>query len=58
MPKDHGPGLDLLKEFVDHIASPSNSKAGVFEPEELTRAFNLGAYAVTLVLPLPAAIDY
>lgn len=48
LPKEHGPGLDLLKEFVDHIASPIILEGRIWTPEELTRAFELGAYAVVV----------
>ncbi|MFA7335884.1 MAG: N-acetylmannosamine-6-phosphate 2-epimerase [Candidatus Obscuribacterales bacterium] len=48
LPKEHGPGLDLLKEFVDHIASPIILEGRIWTPEELTQAFELGAYAVVV----------
>ncbi len=48
LPKEHGPGLDLLKEFVDHIASPIILEGRIWTPEELTMAFELGAYAVVV----------
>jgi N-acylglucosamine-6-phosphate 2-epimerase len=48
LPKEHGPGLDLLKEFVDHIAVPIILEGRIWTPEELTRAFELGAYAVVV----------
>jgi putative N-acetylmannosamine-6-phosphate epimerase len=48
LPTDHGPGLDLLKEFVDHVALPVILEGRIWTPEELTRAFDLGAYAVVV----------
>lgn len=48
LPKDHGPGLDLLKEFVDHIDVPVILEGRVWYPEELTRAFEIGAHAVVV----------
>jgi N-acylglucosamine-6-phosphate 2-epimerase len=48
LPKDHGPGLDLLKEFVDHIEVPIILEGRVWHPEELTRAFEIGAHAVVV----------
>jgi len=48
LPKDHGPGMDLLKEFVDHLNVPVILEGRVWTPEELTRAFEIGAYAVVV----------
>lgn len=48
LPKEHGPGLDLLKEFVNHLAVPVILEGRVWTPEELTQAFELGAHAVVV----------
>lgn len=48
LPKDHGPGLELLKEFVDHVGVPVILEGRVWHPDELTRAFELGAHAVVV----------
>jgi N-acylglucosamine-6-phosphate 2-epimerase len=48
LPKEAGPGLDLLKEFVTHIKAPVILEGRIWHPEELTRAFELGAHAVVV----------
>ena len=48
LPKEAGPGLDLLKEFVIHIKAPIILEGRVWHPNEVTRAFELGAHAVVV----------
>jgi N-acylglucosamine-6-phosphate 2-epimerase len=48
LPKEAGPGLDLLKEFVTHIKAPIVLEGRIWLPDELTRAFELGAHAVVV----------
>lgn len=48
LPKEAGPGLDLLKEFITHIKGPVILEGRIWQPEELTRAFELGAHAVVV----------
>ncbi len=48
LPKEAGPGLDLLKEFVTHIKAPIILEGRIWHPDELTRAFELGAHAVVV----------
>ncbi|MBS2007904.1 MAG: N-acetylmannosamine-6-phosphate 2-epimerase [Cyanobacteria bacterium SZAS TMP-1] len=48
LPKEAGPGLDLLKEFIAHIKGPIILEGRIWHPEELTRAFELGAHAVVV----------
>jgi N-acylglucosamine-6-phosphate 2-epimerase len=48
LPKEHGPGLDLLREFVAHINVPVILEGRVWTPAELTSAFEIGAYAVVV----------
>jgi Putative N-acetylmannosamine-6-phosphate epimerase len=48
LPKEHGPGLSLLKEFVTHLKVPVILEGRVWTPAELTEAFELGAHAVVV----------
>lgn len=48
LPKDVGPGLELLKELVSHLKVPVILEGRVWRPEELTEAFELGAHAVVV----------
>jgi len=48
LPKEHGPGLDLLKEFVDHLSLPVILEGRIWSPEQLSGAFECGAYAVVV----------
>jgi N-acylglucosamine-6-phosphate 2-epimerase len=48
LPKEAGPNLDLLKEFVTHIKAPVILEGRVWHPQELTLAFELGAHAVVV----------
>jgi N-acylglucosamine-6-phosphate 2-epimerase len=48
LPKDAGPGLDLLTEFIKHIKAPIILEGRIWQPQELTRAFELGAHAVVV----------
>lgn len=48
LPKEHGPGHELLEELVTHINVPVILEGRVWNPEEVTRAFELGAYAVVV----------
>jgi len=48
LPKDAGPGLELLKQFVAHIKAPVILEGRVWHPQELSAAFELGAHAVVV----------
>ncbi|MGH9548625.1 MAG: N-acetylmannosamine-6-phosphate 2-epimerase [Terriglobales bacterium] len=48
VPRDHGPGFDLLRELVSHCSVPIVLEGRVWYPEEVSRAFELGAYAVVV----------
>ena len=48
LPKDGGPGLSLLKEFVTHLKVPIILEGRVWLPQELSEAFDLGAHAVVV----------
>lgn len=48
LPKEHGPGIDLLREFVAHINVPIILEGRVWNPREITTAFEIGAYAVVV----------
>lgn len=49
-PRDHdqGPGFELLKELAAHCAVPIVLEGRVWHPEEVSRGFDLGAYAVVV----------
>jgi N-acylglucosamine-6-phosphate 2-epimerase len=48
LPKEAGPGLSLLEAFIAHIKGPIILEGRVWNPQELTRAFELGAHAVVV----------
>jgi N-acylglucosamine-6-phosphate 2-epimerase len=48
VPREHGPGFELLKELIDHSSIPVIMEGRVWTPEEVTRAFDMGAYAVVV----------
>jgi N-acylglucosamine-6-phosphate 2-epimerase len=48
VPREHGPGFDLLKELIDHSSIPVIMEGRVWTPDEVTRAFDMGAYAVVV----------
>jgi putative N-acetylmannosamine-6-phosphate epimerase len=48
IPREEGPGLDLLKELCDHSSVPVILEGRVWNPEEVKQAFELGAYAVVV----------
>jgi putative N-acetylmannosamine-6-phosphate epimerase len=48
VPREHGPGFDLLKELVDHSSIPVVLEGRIWSPEEVSRGFELGAYAVVV----------
>ena len=48
LPKDAGPGFDLLGQFIESIKSPVVLEGRVWHPHELTRAFEMGAHAVVV----------
>jgi len=48
VPKDHGPGFELLKELVAHASIPVIMEGRVWTPDEVAQAFELGAYAVVV----------
>ncbi|HEY9716841.1 MAG TPA: N-acetylmannosamine-6-phosphate 2-epimerase [Trichormus sp.] len=45
---DHGPGFELLKELIDHSPIPVVLEGRVWHPDEVARAFDMGAYAVVV----------
>jgi len=45
---DHGPGFELLKELINHSPIPVVLEGRVWHPEEVARAFDMGAYAVVV----------
>jgi N-acylglucosamine-6-phosphate 2-epimerase len=47
-PPDHGPDFELLQELVKRSAVPVVLEGRVWRPDEVTRAFELGAYAVVV----------
>ena len=48
VPRDHGPGFDLLQELINHSPIPVVLEGRVWHPEEVARAFDMGAYAVVV----------
>lgn len=48
LPPMHGPGLDLLKELVGRLEIPVILEGRIQHPEEVTKAFTSGAYAVVV----------
>lgn len=48
VPDSDGPNFDLLKELVNHLSIPIVLEGRVWHPEEVTRAFSIGAYAVVV----------
>jgi N-acylglucosamine-6-phosphate 2-epimerase len=48
IPREQGPGFDLLKELVSHSSVPVILEGRVWYPEEVKQAFELGAYAVVV----------
>jgi N-acylglucosamine-6-phosphate 2-epimerase len=48
LPKDAGPGFVLLGQFIEQLKSPVILEGRVWHPEELTRAFEMGAHAVVV----------
>jgi N-acylglucosamine-6-phosphate 2-epimerase len=48
IPREQGPGFDLLKELADHSSVPVILEGRVWVPEEVKQAFELGAYAVVV----------
>ncbi len=48
IPREQGPGFDLLKELVNHSSVPVILEGRVWLPEEVKQAFELGAYAVVV----------
>lgn len=46
--KEHGPGFELLKELISHSPIPVVLEGRVWHPEEVARAFDMGAYAVVV----------
>ena len=48
IPREQGPGFELLKELVNHSSVPVILEGRVWLPEEVKQAFELGAYAVVV----------
>ncbi|MBK7747101.1 MAG: N-acetylmannosamine-6-phosphate 2-epimerase [Candidatus Obscuribacter sp.] len=48
LPPEHGPGLELLRQFVDRLDVPVILEGRVWHPEEITEAFTIGAFAVVV----------
>jgi N-acylglucosamine-6-phosphate 2-epimerase len=44
----HGPDFELLKDLVKLVQKPIVLEGRVWHPEEVTRAFEMGAYAVVI----------
>jgi N-acylglucosamine-6-phosphate 2-epimerase len=47
-PKEQGPALDLLEQLKNHMTVPVILEGRIWHPEEVTAAFNRGAYAVVV----------
>lgn len=48
LPKEAGPSFELLSELIDHLDRPVILEGRVWHPDELTRAFEIGAHAVVV----------
>lgn len=48
LPKDSAPSFALLGDLVEHVNVPVILEGRVWQPEELTKAFETGAYAVVV----------
>ena len=48
LPSDAGPNFDLLEELVEKSSVPVILEGRVWSPDEVARAFALGAYAVVV----------
>jgi N-acylglucosamine-6-phosphate 2-epimerase len=48
LPAEDPPSFELLKELCQHLEGPVILEGRVWYPEEITRAFELGAYAVVV----------
>ncbi|MBP7579222.1 MAG: hypothetical protein KA794_21075, partial [Candidatus Obscuribacter sp.] len=48
LPPEHGPGLELLRQFVDRLDVPVILEGRVWHPEQITKAFEIGAFAVVV----------
>lgn len=48
LPADHGPGLELLRQFVERLDVPVILEGRVWHPSEITEAFEIGAFAVVV----------
>jgi len=47
-PREQGPGFDLLKELLSHTTVPVILEGRVWYPDEVRKAFELGAHAVVV----------